>query len=196
MIVNIPETIKDITIKQLMEFENTDKTDDDYIKCFCGIEKPQQIAKKEYTELVNHLKEVLQSEVNFERTFKHNNISFGFIPNLDKISGAEYIDLENYVATKEYHKVVAILFRPITKQKKNWFKRGASDLYDIKAYTGTEQWSSVMLNVSCVYYLGAMVFFYNLSNDLLNYLKDYSIKIMQELEVRKSNNLTRNGVGM
>jgi hypothetical protein len=195
MIVNIPENIKDITIKQLMDFDNSDKTDNDYIRCFCGVEKPELISKKEYTDLVSHLKEVLQSEVNFERTFKHNDVSFGFIPNLNKIPGAEFIDLEDYISTKEYHKVVSIFFRPIIKQKRNWFKRGASDLYDIKAYTGTEQWSNEMLDVSCVYYLGAMVFFYNLSNDLLNYLRDYSVKIMEQLETKKSNSSTQSGVG-
>jgi hypothetical protein len=180
MIINIPTELKDITIGQLMAYDKYDKTDDDIIRCFCGVENPSQIKLKEYNQLTSHINSLLQQEVIFNKQFKHKGVLFGFIPKLDDITGAEFIDLENYIANKEYHKVVSILYRPVIRKKKNWFKRGADEMYDIKAYSGTEQWSNEMMNVSCVYYLGSMVFFYNLSNELLNYMKVYSHQIIKE----------------
>ena len=41
-------------------------------------------------------------------------VEFGFLPNLDKITMGEYIDLTNYIGDiKTMHKAMAVLFRPI-----------------------------------------------------------------------------------
>ena len=52
----------------------------------------------------------------------------------------------------------------------------------------------MFLNVSCVYYLGAMVFFYNLGNDLLKSMLDYSTKLEGKVAQKKNSSMI-SGVG-
>ena len=195
MEINIPTSLKDITMRQLIAFEKSGKTDDDYIIHLCEFANPKLIPLKEYNEIVSLLKEVIQSDVEFTKIFKHDGIQFGFIPNLDVISANEFMHLDEFIKTPDtFHKALAVLYRPVTKRKRNWFKRGAHDMYDILPYNEKKTFEELMLDVSCVYYLGAMVFFYNLGNDLLIYMQDYSIRL--ESKIKKKHTLTKSGVGM
>lgn len=194
MEINIPTSLKDIKMYQFVAFEKSDKTDDDYIIHLCDFANPKLIPIKEYNEIVSLLKEVMQSDVEFSKIFKHEGIEFGFIPNLDLISANEFMHIDEFVKSPDtYHKALAVLYRPVTKRKRNWFKRGAHDMYDILPYNENKTFEELMKNVSCVYYLGAMVFFYNLGNDLLKYMQDYSKQL--ESKIKKKPTLTKNGDG-
>jgi hypothetical protein len=195
MEINIPTSLKDITMRQFIAFEKSDKTDDDYIIHLCDFATPKLLPSKEYTEIVALLKEVVASDVLFYKIFKHDGIQFGFIPNLEKITANEMIHIEEFIKTPDtWHKALAVLYRPVTKRKRNWFKRGADDLYDILPYQEENAFEKLMLDVGCTYYLGAMVFFYNLGNDLLKSMVDYSNQVVNK--TKKSNTLTKNGDGM
>jgi hypothetical protein len=195
MEINIPTSLKDIKMRQFIAFEKSDKTDDDFIIHLCEFANPKLLPKKEYTEIVTLLKEVMQSDVEFHKIFKHDGIYFGFIPNLDKITANEFMHIEEYIKQPDtWNKALAVLYRPLTKRKRNWFKRGADDLYDVLPYQEENAFEKLMLDVSCVYYLGAMVFFYNLGNDLLKYMQDYS-KVL-ESKINESNTSTKSGDGM
>jgi hypothetical protein len=195
MEINIPTSLKDIKIRQFIAFEKSDKTDDDFIIHLCEFANPKLLPKKEYTEIVTLLKEVMQSDVEFHKIFKHDGIYFGFIPNLDKITANEFMHIEEYIKQPDtWNKALAVLYRPLTKRKRNWFKRGANDLYDVLPYQEENAFEKLMLDVSCVYYLGAMVFFYNLGNDLVKYMQDYS-KVL-ESKINESNTSMKSGDGM
>lgn len=102
----------------------------------------------------------LTEEPQFYPVFKHNNVEYGFIPNLDKISTGEYIDIDILQNNKEsIHKLMAVLYRPVTKKYKG--------KYDIEDYDPDNLNDEVMLGIDVKYFLGAMVFFYHLSNELL-----------------------------
>lgn len=194
MELNIPTSLKDIKMRQFVAFEKSDKTDDDYIIHLCDFANPKLIPVKEYNDIVSLLKEVMQSDVEFSKIFKHEGIEFGFIPNLDLISANEFMHIDEFVKSPDtYHKALAVLYRPVTKRKRNWFKRGAHDMYDILPYNENKTFEELMKEVSCVYYLGAMVFFYNLGNDLLRYMQDYSKQL--ESKIKKKHTSTKNGVG-
>ena len=196
MEINIPTSLKDITMRQFIAFEKSDKTDDDYIIHLCDFANPKLLPSKEYTEIVALLKEVVASDVLFYKIFKHEGIQFGFIPNLEKITANEMIHIEEFIKTPDtWNKALAVLYRPVTKRKRNWFKRGADDLYDILPYQEENAFEKLMLDVSCTYYLGAMVFFYNLGNDLLKSMVDYS-KIVEEKVAKKKNDSIKSGDGM
>jgi hypothetical protein len=196
MQINIPTSLKDITMRQFIAFEKSDKSDDDYIIHLCDFANPKLLPSKEYTEIVTLLKEVVASDVLFYKIFKHDGIQFGFIPNLEKITANEMIHIEEFIKTPDtWHKALSVLYRPLTKRKRNWFKRGADDLYDILPYQEENAFEKLMLDVSCTYYLGAMVFFYNLGNDLLKYMVDYS-KIVEEKVAKKKNDSIKSGDGM
>ena len=63
------------------------------------------------------------------------------------------------------HKAMAVLFRPL-KQKQG-------HKYLIEEYEGSHKYSEVMKQMPLSVVLGAMVFFYNLTNELLNYIPNY-----------------------
>jgi hypothetical protein len=194
MEINIPTSLKDITMRQFIAFENSDKTYDDYIIHLCNFANPKLLPSKEYNQIINILKELMQGDVSFEKIFKHDGISFGFIPNLDVITSNEFMHLEEYLKKPDtWNKALAVLYRPLTKRKRNWFKRNAHDLYDVLPYQEQNAFEEMMLDVSCNYYLGAMVFFYNLGNDLLIYMQDYSKQLVSK--TKKKTTSTTSGVG-
>lgn len=192
MEINIPTTLTEIPLSAFVKWEQSDKSEIDLIQIFCNIENAKQIPISEYKEIVLLLSEVLNSTPNFHQTFKYKDIDFGFIPKLDSITGGEFIDLENYMKEPEtWHKALSILYRPITTRKKNWFDKDKHDLYDIEPYTESHDF---FIDAPAEYYLGATVFFYNLGNDLLNAMTDYSQKILKK-QAKLNKTLIKNGVG-
>ena len=74
------------------------------------------------------------------------------MPNLDKISIGEYIDIESNVSGfKNMHKAMAVLYRPVTKKHK--------DKYQIEEYSGSQEYSEALKYMPLNAALGAMVFF-------------------------------------
>lgn len=106
--------------------------------------------------------------------FFYNDVEYGFIPNLSKITTGEFIDLDNYLnaEVKEFDKIAAILYRPVTKSINKY--------YEIEKYEGTDKLSKIMLNVDSKVILGAMVFFWTLSKSLLNHM---SISIQKQADL-------------
>lgn len=166
--------------------------EDDLLFIFCGIENPDKISSKDYKELVQLLTDVINSEVNFHKTFTYKGIDFGFIPNLDVIPTNEYIDIDEYIKEpKDWHKALSVMYRPLIKRKRNWFRKCSHDLYDILDYKGTNDF---LIDAPAEYYLGAMVFFYNLGNELLSVTLDYSREV--EKALTKNQVSTASGDGM
>ena len=119
----------------------------------------------------------------------NKEVEFGFIPNLDKITMGEYIDLNNYFEEMDtLHKAMAVLFRPIHKSYKNREK------YKISSYEGTEFFSNVMKDMPLGIALGAKVFFYRLGTKLSKAILNSSRLLMEEetLSEEESNLLMRN----
>lgn len=108
----------------------------------------------------------LQFSTEFQHRFKIKNIEFGFIPNLDKMTFAEYTDLQNYANDAEnLHRLMAILFRPIYKKD--------GERYSIMPYNGTEEYAQIMLHTPMNIVNGALVFFWNLTNELSSSTQRY-----------------------
>ena len=102
-----------------------------------------------------------QQAASFVNRFKLDGIEFGFIPNLDDISFGEYTDLDTYITDwNNMHKAMAVLYRPI-------IKKGINNTYKISDYKGTEQYAEIIKSIPLDICLGAVVFFYNLGNELL-----------------------------
>jgi hypothetical protein len=189
----IPTTLTEIPLSSFVKWEQSEKSEIDLIQIFCNIPDAKKIPISEYKEIVLLLSDVLNSNPALVKTFKYKDIDFGFIPKLDSITGGEFIDLENYMKEPEtWHKAMSILYRPITTRKKNWFDKSDHDFYDIESYTEAHDF---FIDAPAEYYLGATVFFYNLGNDLLNAMTDYSQKILKKHQPLKATSI-KNGVGM
>ena len=115
---------------------------------------------------------------------------FGFIPNLDKMSFGEYIDLESYITDWDnMHKAMAVMYRPIVAGKKH--------LYEIEPYEGSDKWADVMKDAPVNVAIGALVFFYRLGKKLCKYTMDYLLLQQNQKEASTQEKaLERNGDGI
>ena len=151
------------------------------VNAFESVLKQLSVCFEEKTDLVQRFKMTGSDGVTAE---------FGFIPNLDKMSFGEYIDLESYITDWDnMHKAMAVMYRPIVAGKKH--------LYEIEPYQGTERWADVMKDAPVNIALGAIVFFYRLGSKLSR----YTMNSLLEEEQKKGNTalkeaLEENGVGI
>ena len=192
MKLNIPTSLQDITLNQFVEFQNSEQTNQDLVSIFCEIENTNLLQLKDFQEITEIVTTALNSNPNFYRRFIYKGVHYGFIPKLDNLSTAEYIDLEMYMAKPEtFYKAMSILYRPVVKYKRNWFKR-TDPFYDIAPYTGTNE---IFKDAPSEYYLGACAFFFDLLNDCEKYMVDYSMSILKKSKQGRAY-LTQNGDGM
>lgn len=167
--VSIPSTLKEVQLKDYQDFlliENP--SNDDLLKCILNINTKElgKIKDKDVDYLINHINKLFDQEHKFIPTFNLNGVAYGFIPNLDDITYGENKDVTSYINEwGNMHKAMAVLFRPL-KQKQG-------HKYLIEEYEGSHKYSEVMKQMPLSVVLGAMVFFYNLTNELLNYIPNY-----------------------
>ena len=125
------------------------------------------------------LSNCLNQEQELQQRFKHDGIEYGLIPDLNNISWGEYIDAEAYFSeSKNYHKLLAVLYRPIKNVK--------GDYYDIEPYNGTGERAEIFKNLPMAIYTGVAVFFYRLSKALLE-------TTLQSLKKEEKKHSTREG---
>ena len=200
MKVILPENSRDITLYQYQKYvELLTRTDlDSYqfeqrkIQIFTGI-KPNEyknLIQKDIAEMLEQIDIALNTPANFESTFTIDDVAFGFIPNLDKITGAEYFDLSKYGQNPDtLHNLMAILFRPIDKKDK-------LNNYSIVPYSGTSEWAEVMRLTPMNIVNGALFFFLNLSKELVNYTQKYMVQETEQVREQKQKITSQNGDGM
>jgi hypothetical protein len=170
--LTIPETFSDITIEQYQKFfriaeNNThgDFLNQKTIEILCNTQHANLIPFNEVQEILQSIEQIFKSKPKHLQKFKIDNIEFGFIPDLDKMSFGEFIDINNYIDNVEdFHKALAVLYRPITTKLKG--------MYLIEDYKGSEVYSQLMKKAPLEAILGAKVFFYNLANELLKATTD------------------------
>lgn len=193
MTILIPESIADITLQQFQKYDlllkRTDLDESQInkrkVEIFTGLERSRLdlISQSDYKEIIEQIDLALNQTVEFTPIFKISDVEFGFIPNLDKITTAEYRDLSIYgTDVKEMHKLMAVLFRPV--KNKNGSK------YSIIDYNGTEKRAEVMKYMPLSVVNGALVFFSNLANELTIYTQKFTteeqVKEEQQVTTSKS----------
>ena len=196
--LTIPTTLNEIKLTQYQAFLNIAKDNDDgeflqqkIVQLFCGIDLKDvaQIRYNDVTEITNSIGNMFTKEHKFIPTFKLGGVEFGFIPNLDKISLGEYRDLDTYITDWDnMHKAMAVLYRPIKSKLKN--------KYEIEQYNGSITYSDVMKHAPLDVVLGAQVFFYNLSKELMNSTLNYLEANKEVQTILQQRNLHQNGDGI
>lgn len=169
--VILPENIEDITLATFQKYakllEREDLSDDNFnkrkIEIFTNLKYHDldNVSFKDYEDLLKQIDIALNVDVPFKDRFTLNGIEFGFIPNFDKITTKEFVDLSLYPLDEieNYHKLMAILFRPI--KNKDYLKN-----YSIQDYNGTDAYAEMMKQTPMNIVNGALVFFYNLAKEL------------------------------
>ncbi len=208
--LNIPSSLSDITlgqyqkyikdIKHLTEKEEPTQEEIEFsnlklLECFCDINLKQayQLPMTEFSSVINHINELFNVDHKLHNKFEMtdpdgNKVTFGFIPKLEDISMGEFVDLEKYIADwQQMHKAMAILYRPVTHEKNNF--------YLIEDYEGSDKYSDVMKDSPIQAALGSMVFFYSLGTELSKHLMDSLAKQLKEDSDFKQH-LEQSGVGI
>lgn len=198
MKIILPESIADIKLYQFQKYNALlERTDlDEYqlnkrkIEIFTNFERKRLdlISQTDYEGIISQIDKALNQTVEFTPTFFIQDVEFGFIPNLDKITTGEYRDLSIYgTDVNEMHKLMAVLFRPI-------LKKDVVGNYSIIDYEGTERYANLMLSMPLSIVNGALVFFSSLANELVNYTQKYMV-VEQQRESQQVI-ILRNGGGM
>ena len=86
------------------------------------------------------------------------------------------------------HNAMAVLYRPVTKKLK--------DKYQIEEYNGSYTYCDAMNFMPVDVVLGAVVFFYNLGNELLKSTIVYLENNQEFQNIVNNHNLEVNGVGI
>jgi hypothetical protein len=176
--ISIPTSLNEITLDQYQRFISIAEKNEDnnflqlkMLEIFCGVslEIASNMSLKDVTEITASINEMFAKEYKLQTIFKLADTNFGFIPNLDEISLGEFTDLDNYFGKMDkLHNAMAVLYRPIIDKFR--------DKYSIQDYNGSITYCDVMKSMPMDVVFGAMVFFYNLSNELLissmNYLEE------------------------
>lgn len=174
MIVNIPATYSDVTLDQFKRYHES-KTDLERISVMSDvtIEQAKDIPLNELNDLIDIINLTLEDErAKFFQRLTIGKVNFGFIPNLYTMSLGEYIDLVEFCkdVKKNIVSIMAILYRPITKQ--------VGDKYQITKYDSNERIlnEELIKTLTLEKFNGAMLFFSTLTNDLsatsLEYLRE------------------------
>lgn len=167
--VNIPENLNDITLGQYQEFLKIEEpTEEDILKVFLGLDLKGlgKIKASDVDKYANHITSLFEQEQEHVLKFDLKGVQFGFMPNLDEITYGENKDVTAYLNDwQTMHKAMAVLYRPIKQ------KLGAR--YLIEDYEGSHKYSETMKEMPLGVVMGAMVFFYNLTNALLKAIPSY-----------------------
>lgn len=196
MKIRLPENKSEITLGQYQRYVKlAERNLDVYyfnrrkLEIFTDLsfQDTAKITQVDFEFCINQIDKALNEEVGFIPRFKLNDIEFGFIPNLDKITSeemkhiealdslsmGEYIDgLEEFDKVENLNKLMAVLFRPITN-------KDAFGNYEIAEYNGTKNYQELMKEIPLNVCDGALFFFINLSIEFQNFIQK-SIKEEQK----------------
>lgn len=206
--ITVPESWEEIKLPQYVHYMKAIKPYEgveDYEKIkiekamshFCDIDSEtiSKLPMENYSGISAYIHELFQQgqELPLVKNFVIGDTKYGFMPSMDSMTYGEYLDLNTYskdmwnnIAT-----IMAILYRPITKEDKN--------TYDIQAYNGTNEDTVELFNHALTMDIvwGAIGFFTLLQKDLSIGMMTYLMKTLKKTikeDSQLQETLTTNGV--
>jgi hypothetical protein len=181
--LTIPTSLDEIPLLHYQKYMEICKGSDDaeflgqkMIQIFCGIELKEviKISFNDMLQLVNHFNKLFSEIPKIKPTFKINELELGLIPNFDKISWEEYIELETqFINFDSFHKALAVLYRPVIEKKKGQ--------YLIAPFNNVDEYGEMMKYTPLSVALSSHVFFLNLEKELLTATINYLEKSLTKL---------------
>ena len=197
--IQVPESLREISLEQYQAYNkiNTEQNQNSNfllhktIEIFCNLNL-QNVIKVEFNSVVKVAKminDLFNQDVKLVPTFTMNGVGYGFIPDLDKITLGEYIDLDNTLSDwNNMHKAMAVLYRPIKDTLKEKYI-----IEDYKGSEGAEKYKQMPLDIV----MGSILFFYNLKNELLKTtLKYLNKEALMKLTIQQREDLLGSGDGI
>jgi len=191
--VTIPNSLREIKLGAWQRYvqiyeKNKDSDNLDFLnlkmlQLFCGfsLQESRKVPISDFDAILTHLGDLFK-----EKTPRVNQftligtdgveVTFGLIPNLDKMSYGEWVDLEEYIFDNQtLHRAMAVLYRPLIMGK-------GKDRYLIHEYKGTDEMADVMKEMPIDIALGARVFFYRLAKKLGKSILDSTLQSLMTQE--------------
>ena len=129
MKITIPSALKDITLLQYKKYLNIQKQSKDekileakMIEIFCNIkiEEVMLLKLNDSQEIINIILKTFDEKPPLIRSFKIDQLEYGFHPQLDNLTFGEYIDLDTYITDWEnIEKAMNVLYRPVIAKVKS-----------------------------------------------------------------------------
>jgi hypothetical protein len=201
--LSVPDALSDITLGQYQKYlKILDQNKDDEnaaefinlktIEIFCNVDFKDvlKIPLGEAEKVLTIINKAFEEKPDIIRHFKLLNVDMGFIPNLERISLGEYIDVENNIVDwQTMHKAMAVLYRPVN------FK--SREKYTIAPYEPSDEVSELMKEMPLDVAMSSMVFFYDLGMELLKAIPTFIQKnLTEEQTYLLKQTLAQSGVGI
>ena len=193
--VTIPENLNDLTLDQMQRLEViADEEDFDVrARAICSTvykmsgREVELAPRADIKYLVEAVDKVLAEASPFTMRFNFAGTDWGFIPNLEKITTAEWVDLETLgFETGSLHKIMAILYRPVAEQR--------GEKYSIVPYHPEAVNFDLMKDMPAGVAKGAILFFCRLGLACMNGILKLQKATPTPISLGKD--LVRNGAGM
>lgn len=137
-----------------------------------------KVPLKQLREAYNQLGELISTNPNNElsRVVEIDGIEYGFIPDFDDFTLAEFVDLDNYLQNSwdNMSKIFAVLYRPIKDREDNKY---TIDTYTLKDIKERRELFNDRLSIDTIY--GALVFFCDIGRKRIE-LMQLSLKSQQK----------------
>jgi hypothetical protein len=201
--LSVPDALSDITLGQYQKYlKILDQNKDDEnaaefinlktIEIFCNVNFKDvlKIPLGEAEKVLIIINKAFEEKPDIIRHFKLLNVDMGFIPNLERISLGEYIDVENNIVDwQTMHKAMAVLYRPVNFRSK--------EKYTIAPYEPSDEVSELMKEMPLDVAMSSMVFFYALGMELLKAIPTFIQKnLTEEQTYLLKQTLAQSGVGI
>jgi hypothetical protein len=193
MKLKIPGSGSQITLRQFMDYHNAV---DDCERVMVIINKSREYCESLKADsietIITLFEEVIDSSAsNFERVITVNGKRLGFIPDINSMTFREHVDLDelskliwfkdNDVNYKEFPRLMAILFRPVTEQVGEFYNIQKYDLSKMNDYLPE------IMGLTLDRVNGALLFFSTIGAQLVNNSLDY----LDNLVMREVSEITR-----
>ena len=201
--LSVPDALSDITLGQYQKYLkilDQNKDDDNaaefinmkIIEIFCDVDFKDvlKIPLGEAEKVLTIINKAFEEKPDIIRHFKLLSVDMGFIPNLERISLGEYIDVENNIVDwQTMQKAMAVLYRPVNFRSK--------DKYTVAPYEPSDEVSELMKEMPLDVAMSSMVFFYDLGMELLKAIPTYIQKnLTEEQTYLLKQTLAQSGVGI
>lgn len=193
----IPDNLSEVKLRDYQKYISVTENNDDndfltmkLVEIFCKLKLNvvNQLPLLEIESIAEILNNTFKQKPKFKNRFTLDGVEYGFIPDLEKISMKEYVDIDLFIGSIEnLHKLMAILYRPITMKKK--------DMYLIEEYDSDKLRDTEMLNAPMDIVLPAQVFFWNLGQTCLVHILPYLEKeLKKDLAQKKTSQINGDGI--
>ena len=183
---NVISKWSDVTLEswlKLVEVETESKSKEALETITALSDIPKQLVKElgiqDVAVIMNRIGELqIEQDSSLKRIIEVEGKEYAFHPDLNSITLGEYADIETFIKNgieNSLPELMAVLYRPITA-------KGENGVYTIEAYDGNISIrAEEMKKMSAEQVQSALVFFWNLGNELLKILPLYLMERLNKM---------------